>query len=120
MGSGSSQALAKQVGAHATGLLGPLCDPSYRYICGAGHMTLCCILLVSSMNAIWDKEQVIQLTGIKNMQFNVVPDEGSENRMVQFNNIPVNDSGNREVQFNNVPVANSGNGEVQFNNMPVV
>jgi hypothetical protein len=48
---------------------------------------------------------VIQLTGIKNMQFNVIPDKGSENRTVQFNDVQVDESGNEEVQFNNVPVA---------------
>ena len=112
--------LAKQAGAHATGPLGPLHDPSYGYICRVGHVTLCCVLLVSSMNVIWDEKQVIQLTGIKNMQFNVVSDEGSENGMVQFNNMLVDDSGNREVQSNNVLVTDLGNGEVQFNNMLVM
>jgi hypothetical protein len=35
---------------------------------------------------------VIQLTGIEIVQFNVIPDEGSENGMVQFNDMPVDDS----------------------------
>jgi hypothetical protein len=59
---------------------------------------------------------VIQLTGIKSVQFDVVPDEGSENGMVQINDMLVNNS--REgfrvggLQFNNVPVINmEGNGD---------
>jgi hypothetical protein len=68
----------------------------------------------------WDKwqggfeEQVIQLTGIENVQFNVVLDEGSKNGMVQFNDMPVNDSrkGFRVggLQFNGMLVVdNEGN-----------
>jgi hypothetical protein len=58
---------------------------------------------------------VIQLTGIENVQFNIIPDEGSENGMVQFNNMLVNDSrkGFRVggLQFNDMPVVdNEGNG----------
>jgi hypothetical protein len=73
------------------------------------------------MNVMWDKwwggfeERVIQLTGIENVQFNIIPDEGSENGMVQFNNMLVNDSrkGFRVggLQFNDMPVVNNeGNG----------
>jgi hypothetical protein len=51
---------------------------------------------------------VIQLTGIKNVQFNVVSDEGSENGTVQFNDMPVDNSRKgfrvRGLQFNDVLV----------------
>jgi hypothetical protein len=42
---------------------------------------------------------VIQLTGIENMQFKVILDEGSENGMVQFNDMPVDDSRNPMFTF---------------------
>jgi hypothetical protein len=59
---------------------------------------------------------VIQLTGIVNVQFNIVLDEGSKNGMVQFNDMLVNDSrkGFRVggLQFNDMPVINTeGNGD---------
>jgi hypothetical protein len=51
---------------------------------------------------------VIQLTRIKIVQFNVIPDNGSENGMVQFNDMLVTESEDGEwfggLQFNNMPV----------------